>query len=259
MSFSSLRALLVRRWYLTLAGLIATAFLAFGANIAVPVQYEAQSDVLLLPPTPRGNPNGSNPYLSLSGYQAFADIVARAMNDTAAVRAVQSTGVTDSFNVTRDLTTNGPVVLAKVAGAHSAKVVGELRAVVRHIPFVLKVLQDENHVIMQAQFTAQVITHPVVPAAGRKSQIRAVLVAIVAGLFGTALFVAVIDRIARRRRTRRVSEDRPTPAPEAIRPEPALAAHNDELGDNLLEAAYSGHSVRRRRPAVEESRPGQGG
>jgi hypothetical protein len=254
-----------RRWYLAVAGLLVTAGLVAVAIHAVPAKYEAKSTVLLLPPN---NATGNNPYLGLSGYDAFADVVARAMTDTHTVQTLRRQGVSDSFDVARDLTTNGPLVLVTVNGTDARQVLSELASVVSTIPKVLTTLQDDASVATRYQFTSEPLTHPQQATTVRKTQVRAVLVAAVAGLFLTALAIMASDRLLRlaRRTWRRLTGGRaagraaPAAQREPAEPDAAVSDAEDAGADGRSrgDGAGSGKPAGGRKPrtsapAAEES------
>ena len=65
-------ALLLRRWYLTLTGLVLT--IAFGAIAIFMVAPTYQAKASLLPASPKSPATGSNPYLALGGLQGATDV-----------------------------------------------------------------------------------------------------------------------------------------------------------------------------------------
>jgi hypothetical protein len=244
-----------RRWYVVLLGVLATTGLVLIAAQVVPTTFRAESNVLLLPPVPPNNPAGNNPYLGLAGYDAFADVVARAMTDTHAVQNLQADGVTDTFDVARDVTTNGPVIVVSVSGQDQRRVLSELGTVVGAIPTVLATLQNDASVPTRYQFTSEAITHPQKASAVHKTQLRAMLVAVVAGLFLTALSVVSSDRLLRRwRRTRSTRAARKADRAEirAVTDARDDAVHDQSLEeidlDEELAAATAASSGPRRPP-----------
>jgi hypothetical protein len=197
---ASLRQVMTRLWYVTIAGILVTAGLAIAASQLVPAQYEAQSRILLLQKTFTGDAEGANPFVGISGLTPFTDVVARSMADTAAAETLRSQGVTSTYTVVRDLTTNGPVLLVTVTGETSAAAVSDLDSVVSTAGPVLSQLQAAADVAAEAQVTAQIITQDTSSAVVRKSQIRAMVVATAVGAFLTVLTAIFLDRRRIRRR-----------------------------------------------------------
>src|ERR1039458_9270040 len=96
----------LRRWYFWLVGFVITAGLCAAAIILVPPTYTASTDVLVAPPpaTSTGPTAGLNPYIGISGYTSFADVVARTLMGASAVEKLKAAGLNGTYTVTRDLT-----------------------------------------------------------------------------------------------------------------------------------------------------------
>lgn len=241
MPLSSLRQVLTRLWYVTALGLMMTVGLVVGAAHLVPAKYETQARILLLQKALPGDATGANPFLGISGLTPFTDVIARSMSDTAAFEELKAAGVTSTYVVVRDLTTNGPVLLVTVTGASADAAIADLEAVVTTAGPILARLQADAEVAADAQISAQIITQDTSATTVRKSQIRAVVVGAAAGAFLTVLAAIAIDRAFGRRRGVRSTVD----------------GADDGPGD-LQPGARSVESPRRRRtdldaPAVEAS------
>ena len=115
MYLSDLRGPLVRRWYIVLLGLLATAGLGMAAATAFPATYAAKANVVFLPPKSAVGDTG-NPYLALGGLDTAASVVAHAMSDSATVHALAESGVS-GFTIEPDLAAGGPVLLVTADGA----------------------------------------------------------------------------------------------------------------------------------------------
>jgi hypothetical protein len=206
---SDLGGVLLRRWYLALVGLLATAGLIALAVHAVPPKYEATADVLLLPPK---TTNGANPYLLLGGLQSAADVVSRAMMDTDTVRTVEIAAGSRKYVVEPDHTTSGPVLLITVTESSPAVAAKVRKIVIDQVPVTLLALQAASNVQPSFRITDQLITKDD-PTAYRSSQYRAVLIAAGFGIFGTLLFSALVDSFILRRRKDEAPEP---PAPPSV-------------------------------------------
>lgn len=247
MPFSSLWQTLARLWYVTLAGLILTIGLGYAATIAVPVQYEAQSRVLLIQKTLTGASAGLNPYLGISGLTGFTDVVSRAMTDTATVEDLRAGGLTGTYTAVRDLTTNGSVMLVTVSASSESAAVGDLDLIVKAIPDALSKLQTDVGVQPEAMVSAQVITQDTKATVARKSQIRAMVVALAVGAFGTIVAAVLIDRWRGRR-------DRPGP-PDRSDPDPLFRL---KTGNGVMPSQLSGRSNEGSDPIAGRSREHSG-
>jgi hypothetical protein len=206
MSVSGLPHTLFKRWYLALVGLVVTIGLVAAAAIAVPVSYEAKANLVLIPPANSAS-NGDNPLLGLTGLQSAADVLARAMSDPVEVNKLKQQGVTGKYTVARDLTTDGPVLVVTVDGDDSGGVLRELKLILADMPTILSQVQQSASVAKSDQIRLLTLNTADKPTSDRKSQLRAVIVAVVLGLVLTMLIVNVGDRLARRRRPSGVESD----------------------------------------------------
>lgn len=195
MNSAGLRRVLIRRWYLVLVGILMTFGLTYAASLAVPVKYEADAAVVLLPPS---DPT-SNPYLGLAGYSSFADVFARAVMDTTQVAALKSQGVTDPFTVQRDLTTSAPIIRVAVTGSGDAPAVRQMQIVLDTIPGELVTIQQNANVPTAAMFRSKVITQAEHATPIRKSQLRAMIAAGAVGVLITVWGTVWIDSLLVRR------------------------------------------------------------
>jgi hypothetical protein len=189
-------ALLLRRWYLTLIGLVLT--IAFGATaiILVAPTYQAKASLLLLPP--RSPATGSNPYLALGGLQGATDVLARAMSDSSTVNQLTQSGAIGTFEVLRDPNTSGPVLLVTAKAPDSASAVRDIDLFVHLVPSKLATLQESIGVPGSAALSSSMITQDRTGAINRKSQIRAALVAVAAGVMITVAGISLLENFLSR-------------------------------------------------------------
>ena len=211
---SRLRARFIRRWHLGLIGILTTVVLCVSAALVIPVSYTATADVILTPPPTTGQNANPNPYLALGDLQPLAEVVARAMTDGPAQVKLRASGLINPYTVATDQTTNSPLVIVTATGATEPAALTNLRLILATAPTVLTQLQDAQSVPTVARVKVQVISLPTRAKAVRKSQIRAVAVALVVGLVGTTLVVTAIDVILLRRRSRGGTQPHPAVARE---------------------------------------------
>ena len=200
---------LLRRWYLTLLGVLATIGLCVLALLLVPIKYQAQANILLTPPfnalsakNINAGTTNTNPYFSLAGLQPLADVVGRSMTTGSTVAQLKHRGLTGTYTVLRDQTTDGPILIVTVNGSTAPRALANLRLVLGTATPALDALQAKNSVPLQDQITIQVISFPTKASTVIKSRLRALVVAGAAGLIGTALVVSGIDELLLRRRRR---------------------------------------------------------
>ncbi|HEY7049800.1 MAG TPA: hypothetical protein VH373_21465 [Jatrophihabitantaceae bacterium] len=250
----------VRQWPIAVAGLIITVVLCAATIRLVPPSYATKASLLLTPPqTPAtaattGNPN---PYMQLGGLQPLADIVSRAMMSSSSLAALRKAGLEGSYTVTRDTTTDGPLVTVTTKAKTPEAALTNLRLVLNLAGPQLNTLQANQGVVPKNRVSTIVVARDTQANKSRKSQIRALVVALVAGLVGTALAVSVVDLLMQRRRApkqagravRRLTTA-PTPAEARAESAPASSSARTILrpGHLIRSVTRNGHS-RRAEPA----------
>ena len=192
---------LLRRWYLTLVGLIATAGLCVGALNVVPPSYELKANVVLLPPASSVEP-GANPYLQLDGLNTVVDVLTRALRSQEMVDLVHQTAPTAEYTVAQDFTTNSPIIVVTVTDSTSVATRATLNMVLEQVPSTLKELQDPLKIASNSQVTSMVLTKDEEPTTIGKTRLRIAIVVVGLGLAVTVLLVALIDGLVARRRGR---------------------------------------------------------
>jgi hypothetical protein len=209
-SETRLRHRFMRRWPIGFVGIVATGALCVAALTLVPPTFTAKAQVLLVPPptAPSAKANGNpNPYLTLGGMQPLADVVARALTASATLTQLHRRGLTGSYTVLRDANTDGPILTVMTKDKSAVATLADLRLVLGTAQPQLDRLQTQQSVLPKDRVTATVVARDSAASASRKSQIRALVVAVVAGAVGTALTVSAVDvlliRRANRRRIRR--------------------------------------------------------
>lgn len=190
MSLSELLAGLRRRWYAAVAGLLLTIGFCLAALSLVSAQYEANSTVLLTPPTTTVGAGG-NPYLALGGLQGAADVVARAMSGAAVNDEVTPEGSSAAYTFEVDATSSAPMLVIQAKDSSAAGAIATLDKLLAKTPQVLSALQTQVGAPARSLITVGPITEDKIPSVNRKSQTRAVVLAGVVGLaillFGTNL------------------------------------------------------------------------
>lgn len=191
---------LVRRWYLVVVGLLITAGLCVAAATVVPTQYTATSTVLLLPPATIQDGRAVNPYLSLGGLEGIADVLSAALGDVSVERELEGAGYDATYQLGRDPAAAGPVLVLDVTSPAAADALGTQEFLLERIPQTLETIQESVGVAPATRVISTVVTRGAEPEPDYRSQLRAVLVAAVAGLAATYLGAALADRVMRTRR-----------------------------------------------------------
>lgn len=201
MYLRDLGATLRRRWYLTIAGLIATIGLCVASLSLYPASYQAQANIVLLPPASTVA-KGGNPYLQLGNLSQVVDVMIRALNAQSAVEEVAATAPTGTYEVSPDYTTSSPIFIITAFDQTPEATLATLKTVSDKVAPTLVALQKPLEIAPKSQITSSVLTADDHPTAVRKTQLRALILAVSFGLLFFAMVIAIIDSLLRRRRNR---------------------------------------------------------
>lgn len=120
---------LVRRWYITVPGLILAAVAAYGAWQVTPPEYQRSASQLLLPGQGLLPDGSTNRFLYIGGLAPVADVLVRAVSADEELIALLEEHPDAQVEVLRDTTASGPVVLVTVTApvdAHVAPIIDEV-------------------------------------------------------------------------------------------------------------------------------------
>lgn len=188
----------------------------------VPLQYQAKSVVLLVPPS---TPTAKNPFTNLSSLSGLSDVLDQSLTAPAATAKVQSDGNVGTYTVANDVNSSGPLVIVSALSdtpVHAKKLANY---VTNMIPSALQTLQNGAGIISPTALIKSIVIYPVdKTTVVKKNQTRAMLVAVAVGLLLTVLLVAATERFATRRR-RRPGAGRPQP-PARRSPQPRVNGTN---------------------------------
>jgi hypothetical protein len=196
---------LLRRWYVTVVGVIITTGLLIGAFVLFPASQQVDSRILLLPPKSTVGTKG-NPYLGLGGLKQPVDVLVRALTSQEAALEVERRWPSATYLVEPDYTTNGPILVITVEDRDAKVALDTTAYLLEQAPKTLDALQAGLGVRPNSRITSTVITRDAVPKPVRKAQLRALVVAFGVGLALTALAAAAVDGLVRRRRQRAMAE-----------------------------------------------------
>lgn len=193
---------LLRRWYLTIPALLATAGLCLFTMNAVQPTYQAKATVLLLPPS-KQLPEGANPFLFLGGMQQAAEVLATFLSGDAQQKAFAAQNPTATYVIDLDRTTSGPVLSVTATDRTSGGALDATADVLAAIPTGLAELEKSASVPDSSSIEILTLAKDEVATQDTKAMTRTVGVVLVAGLLGTLLLVATIDGLLLRRTQRR--------------------------------------------------------
>jgi hypothetical protein len=180
----------------------------------VPADYTARASALLLPPNSTQG-TGGNPYLSLGGLQGAVDVLGRAMMSEQTVSEITNNSTEETYTLQADATTSGPLLVLDVKSRSPEGALALMESVLNRAPTVLKSLQTEVGAPAESLITLAVVAEDSTATTDRKSQTRALIVVLAAGLAFTILLTIVVDAALRRRSARKLGESTDALAPPA--------------------------------------------
>lgn len=208
-----------RRWWAVVIGLVGTAVLAGAAYTLVPAQQDVRASLMVMPPAKAAIEAG-NPYLALGGLQPAADMLAAAMNSGTVHESLAPSNGTATFEVARDTSTSGPMLLVEVTDTDPQRAMALLDSVTKAMPGVLTNLQSQVAVRPASNLlTLTEVTRDVKPEPSIKKQLRAMLAVSAAGLALTVFGTNALDGLLLRR-TGRTRTQTAAPASEQTNPVP---------------------------------------
>lgn len=191
-----------RRWHVVVVGLLLTAGLVYGASLLVGPKYLVTSNTLLLPPKTL-NPQGKlvNPYLNLGGLEGIGDVVVKGLTSRTALDAAAEANVTGEYVMYRDPAVAAPVIYLSVQDSTAEGALQTQVYLLKVIPQTLERVQETTADVRRDTFVSStVVTEDSTPEVMRRTQLRAMIMALVAGLGGTYVATGVIDGALRGRR-----------------------------------------------------------
>jgi hypothetical protein len=222
-----------RRWYIVLPGILITAALAAGAWSMISPGHVRSSTQLLIP-GPESMPAGSNPYLFLGGLSPAADVLVRAAGSENARNEVVEDYPGVEIEISRDVSTAGPIILISVTAASDGTAQEVLELLIEQTSTTLDELQETENIAPENRVTLLPITVDSQSVLYQRSRFIAVAATGLVGMALTLFVAGLVDGLSRRRKRRGhpddeqpASEGRNAPEPEPI-DESALARHDAE-------------------------------
>jgi TRAP-type C4-dicarboxylate transport system permease small subunit len=242
-----------RRWILTLLCLILTAGLGLGASRLVAQRYTATAHVLFLPPTTSVAPD-QNPYMQLGGLYQAVEMVGVALSDQATMEEIKGISSKAEVVVRQDPLSSAPLLLITVVDSDEARTLRILDVMLTKVPSRLDQLQASIYIRVTNRVTSMVLTKDTEAKPTGLDQIRAIIVAIAAGLLFTTMFVAFLDGVFSRRRTRRLRLEDSGQTKGAPNRRSRTSAPKDDRGPKP-----GAREPRRERAPMRKMRIGSGG
>ncbi len=252
MFLADLPNVLLRWWYIVVAGVVCTVGLALFTLKVVPPTYHATAEVLILPPS-TAVPKGGNPYLALGGLNAIGGVLSTALTDDKTVSELKAAGSNGEYTVGLDQLSPAPMLVVTADEPTAERSLETVQTVLDRLPGVLQGIQVSASVPTDSFITTTLITKSDKAAAQHKSQLRAVLVAVAAGLVGTLMVTAFVNALfPKSRRGRR----RPIPQRARTTSDAAAGTPPPNDTDDVLDPARRATPPRRRiRVAPTSSSP----
>ncbi|MFI2488151.1 hypothetical protein ACH47X_14640 [Promicromonospora kroppenstedtii] len=212
MSFLDVIAALGRRWYVTVAGLFATAALLLGASTLEPPVYTARGLVLLVPSQQMVG-KGGNPFLALGGLDLPARVVV-AYYESDVAKARFTSGSPDSeYVVAIEESTRGPVISVDVTDSSPQGALATLELLTTSVPVELRRLQEEVDAPEKAIVSTLVLAKDEKAQADNSGTVRMIIAASGVGLVVTVVGAVAVDGLARSRVRGRKRVGLPEPVP----------------------------------------------
>jgi len=201
---------LVRRWKVTVPGLVLTAVLVVGAFAIVKPKYRAQGTLVLLGPKtvpntdqPDAPPVAHNPLLDLGGLSVVTEVMTQRMTDEAVVRGLVAEGASADFEVQQNLETRSPLLVVIADAKTPQEAEHSLDVVFRGISHELISIQRQDGAVgADEMIRARTLRKDDHASARQGSRTRAVGAAMVLGLLLTLAAVFGVEGLDRARRDR---------------------------------------------------------
>jgi hypothetical protein len=220
-----------RRWYVTVAGLLATVMAAYFVLGVLPSQYQAKQSVVLLPAaasptkqaaasTPQAaaataNQGDPNPYRGFdSSISVTAEVMSASVTQPSVVKRLVAQGASSSFGATVDQQSGGPVLQITASSDKPAVAKRTVALVTQELRNELANRQRAVGAPSDSWITISDVTAPGAPQQMIKGKIRILIALGVLGVAGTVAAALAFDALARARSGRKqTSRDDPPESP----------------------------------------------
>lgn len=202
--WDTLRGLL-RRWYITVPGVLLAAGLSLSVWYSVEPVYERSSSQLLLPGEP-SIPVGGNPFLYTGGLAEVADVVVLAVGSSNMTEQVGREHPGTTIEVSREESTSGPVVVITVASSDDSVTALVLDELGDAAEVALRDLQESEGIPAENRITMTTITVDEQSAENNRQRLVLTAGTGIAVVALTAISASLVDGALIARRNRKLLE-----------------------------------------------------
>lgn len=205
MGLLDLPGALRRRWYLLIAGVLATAGLTILAFTSIGPQHEIRTSLLPLPPRASlveypARESPTNPFLRLDGMDPAVSVLVASMTADAVKDEILGSPPFGDYDIEADPMAAAPIIIVTASAPNSAEATRIRDRVTSEMPSTLQDLQADAGVPERARITLTELVKDQKATTSWKSLIRLLIVIVAAGLAGTLLMIGVVDAIIRSRK-----------------------------------------------------------
>ena len=243
MDLISIIEILWRRKIVTIPLIVLTALAAFYVVKVKPPIYEAQSSLLMVPPTPptsaqiaadpslaKINPN--NPYVNYGDYSVVADTLIDIVTDSANQQALIAQGADPRYTLA--LSTdygNPPIVDITGVGRTPAIAIKSAELVTRAAEADLVTMQASEGVNTVYMIKSTQLVTPTYASQSVSSKLRTLIAVLAVGILMLFVAVSLIEAVERRRRDRKSEDPAKARTPESEHPRaPFLSRYRTRPG-----------------------------
>lgn len=196
-----------RRWYIAVAGLLATVMGAYFVLGVLPSKYQVKQSVVLLaqgaPATATNasadsSPGSPNPYRGFdSSISVTADVMSTAVTQPSVVKRLVAQGASSNYGATIDQQSGGPVVQITASSDKPAVAQRTVQLVTAELRTELANRQRAAGAPPSSWITIADITSPGAPQQMIKGKVRILIALGVLGVGGTVAAAYVFDALCR--------------------------------------------------------------
>jgi len=194
---------LLRRWYITVPGLILAAAAAFGMWSVTSPEYVRSASQLLLPGDGVLPEGATNQFLYIGGLGPVADVLARAVNGDDTVREYTEAGA--DVVVVRDTSISGPVILLTVTAASSDAARDMIDSLTQLTAVTLNDLQAEQGIRPSDRVTVATISVDTTDTVSQRSRLIPTGAVAVIIVLLTLVSASIVDGLMTKSRRRHLS------------------------------------------------------
>ncbi|WP_417374521.1 hypothetical protein [Glutamicibacter protophormiae] len=209
MGWSDVLRAMWRRWYIIVAGILATGGLALAAWHIIPPIYQAEGTILLLPSKSTVSQGGQNPFLNLDSLTAPAALVIARLDGEAERSELMKAAPTAKYSVDTDPTMRGPTILVTVTDKTATSTLDTLNSMLDTATQILSDIQKEQNVPSDAVIGSMRLTVDSKATRVTADAVRVVVATAVTGVVVTLALAVAIDAWVRHRAVTRPSRRLP--------------------------------------------------